>query len=72
MNSNYKAYDVIVLDICGACMKFSTKLQDIHPGWSTATINKWRSDAIKGNSIKIDLWTTSQATNPADWAFIDG
>lgn len=71
-DSRYKSYDVIVLDVCGACLKFSTKLQDIHPGWSTATIEKWRSDAYKGNSIKIDLWTTSKATNPADWAFIDG
>ncbi len=72
MDSRYKTYEVIMLDVCGACLKFSTKLQDIHPGWSTATINKWREDAKKGNSIKIDLWTTSNATNPADWAFIDG
>ena len=71
-DSNYKSYDVIVLDVCGACLKFSTKLQDIHLGWNTATINKWRNDARKGNSIKIDLWVSDQFVNPADWAFIEG
>ena len=72
VDSRYKTYDVIVLDVCGACLKYSTKLQDIHPPWSTSTINQWRSEASRANSIKIDLWVTSSATPPADFAFING
>ena len=71
-DNRYKAYRVIVLDVCGACSKFSKYLQDIHPPWSSTTIEKWRSDAYKGNSIKLDLWISPDASvNPASWAFID-
>ena len=71
-DSRYKAYKEIVLDVCGACSKFSKYLQDIHPPWSSTTIEKWRNDAYKGNSIKLDLWISPDATiNPGDWAFID-
>lgn len=71
-DSKYKAYKVIVLDVCGACSKFSKYLQDIHPPWTSTTIEKWRSDAYKGNSIKLDLWVSpDKAINPADWAFIN-
>ena len=71
-DNRYKAYKVIILDVCGACSKFSKYVQDIHPPWSSATIEKWRSDAYKGNSIKLDLWISPDASvNPADWAFID-
>lgn len=71
-DSRFKAYRVIILDVCGACSKFSVNLKDQHPGWSTSTINKWRRDAKLGNSIKLDLWVSKDnATKPADWAFID-
>lgn len=71
-DNRYKAYRVIILDVCGACSKFSKYLQDIHPPWSSTTIEKWRSDAYKGNSIKLDLWISPDASvNPASWAFID-
>lgn len=72
-DARYKKYKVIILDVCGACLKFSTKLQDIHPPWDSETIQKWRNDAKVANSIKLDLWVSPEAetVNPGDWAFID-
>ncbi len=71
-DERFKAYDVIVLDVCGACLKFSKNVMDIYPTWSTNTIEKWRADAYKGNSIKLDLWRVlDESVNPGDWAFLD-
>lgn len=71
---NFKAYNAIVLDSCGACMDWSVTSQGVYSPNKSTNPEQALKYCEETNNMKIDLFTNYQnVKNPADIAyFIDG
>lgn len=71
---NYKTYNAIVLDSCGACMDWSVTSNGRYAPKNLSNPTKQLQYCRETNNMKIDLFTNYQnVKNPADTAyFIEG